>query len=344
MTGPFIFVDFDTFEISKNDFQESYFESVIDFIISLKNENWTLQVKSSGSTGTPKVFNFTKEQAITSAKISNSFFGINKNSTLLLSLSIEFIAAKMLLIRAFEAKCKIYIQKPNTNPIKDLHKKIDFISLSPYQVQNILEQNPEKFNLIKKCLIGGAALHPKWIKKLKELHSNCLFYESFGMTETLSHFAIKELLTDHLGFKKLSEYQIATNLEQQLIISHPIIVPNPLTTNDIVEIIDSEHFNFIGRKDFTVNSGGIKIQIEPLEKEMEKFINFPFFLSKKNNEKFGEILVFCFLKNENILDEQIFELFKSIPITKYQIPREVIRLETFKHTENGKIIRKLDQY
>jgi O-succinylbenzoic acid--CoA ligase len=105
------------------------------------------------------------------------------------------------------------------------------------------------------------------------------------MTETLSHFAIKELLTDHLGFKKLSEYQIATNLEQQLIISHPIIVPNPLTTNDIVEIIDSEHFNFIGRKDFTVNSGGIKIQIEPLEKEMEKFINFPFFLSKKNDEK-----------------------------------------------------------
>jgi hypothetical protein len=78
----------------------------------------------------------------------------------------------MLLIRAFEAKCKIYIQKPNANPIQNLIQKIDFISLSPYQVQNILEQNPEKFNLIKKCLIGGAALHPKWIEKLKELKFN----------------------------------------------------------------------------------------------------------------------------------------------------------------------------
>jgi O-succinylbenzoic acid--CoA ligase len=121
-------------------------------------------------------------------------------------------------------------------------------------------------------------------------------------------------LTDHLGFKKLSEYQIATNLEQQLIISHPIIVPNPLTTNDIVEIIDSEHFNFIGRKDFTVNSGGIKIQIEPLEKEMEKFINFPFFLSKKNDERFGEILVFCILKNEKMSEAQILELLHSMKI------------------------------
>jgi O-succinylbenzoic acid--CoA ligase len=344
MKEPYFFVDFDTFNISKIAFQDSYYDQVLDFVISLKNENWTLQVKSSGSTGTPKVFNFTKVQAITSAKISNSFFGINKNSILFLPLSIEFIAAKMLLIRAFEAKCKIYIVKPSANPIKDLHKKIDFISLTPYQVQNILEQNPKKFNLIKKCLIGGAAMPSKWIQKLKEIHSTCLYYESFGMTETLSHFAIKELLTDHLGFKKLTEYQIATNLEQQLVISHPIIVPNPLTTNDIVEIIDSDHFNFIGRKDFTVNSGGIKIQIEPLENEMEKFIHFPFFLSKKNDTIFGEKLVFCFLKKENILNEQIFELFKSIPISKYQIPKELIRLETFKYTENGKIIRKLDKY
>lgn len=344
MTEPFIFVDFDTFEISKNDSQDSYFEPVIDFIVSLKNENWTLQVKSSGSTGIPKVFNFTKEQAIASAKISNSFFGISKDSTLLLPLSIDFIAAKMLIFRAFEAQSKIYIQKPNANPIQNLNQKIDFVSLSPYQVQNILEQNPKQFNLIKKCLIGGAAMHPKWIEKLNELNSTCLFYESFGMTETLSHIAIKELLTENLGFKKLPEFQLTINLEQQLIISHPIILPNPLTTNDIVEFLDSEHFIFLGRKDFIVNSGGIKIQIETLENKLSEHIEFPFFLSKKNDERFGEILVFCILKNEKMSEAQILELFHSMQISKYQIPKKIIRLESFKFTQNGKIIRQLEHY
>lgn len=344
MIQPSIYINFETFELSENSIQDSYFLKVLDFIHSLKKENWSLQVKSSGSTGTPKVFNFTKDQALASAKISNTFFGINKNSKLLLPLSIDFIAAKMLIVRALEAKCKIYIIKPTANPIKDLNFKIDFISLSPYQVQHILEQNPDKFNLIKKSLIGGAAISTKCIEKIEEIQSNCLFYESFGMTETLSHIAIKEILKKQLGFRKLPEFHLTTNSEKQLIISHPIIVPTPLITNDIINFIDNEHFNFIGRKDFIVNSGGVKIQIELLENEMNKYIEFPFFLSKKMDEVLGEKLVFCILNNEKIDDAQIYELIKTMPISKYQIPKEIIRLDSFNYTQNGKIIRQLNAF
>ena len=110
-----------------------------------------------------------------------------------------------------------------------------------------------------------------------------------------------------------------------------------VVSNDIVEMIDAKSFRYLGRKDFIVNSAGIKIHPELLEASLQDSFSFPFYFSKENDDVFGEILVLNILKENELSDIEILELYKLQIKNKFFLPKKINRLQAFEYTQNGKI-------
>lgn len=338
-----IFIDFEDanhfhkLEASNSDV---YFKKINDFIQLLSNKNSPLTVKTSGSTGIPKEIHFTMNQAFESAKLSNSFFNIDNSSILLLPMNIDFVGAKMLIVRAFVAKAKIWIVAPTANVFENgpSYVLFDFIALTPYQLLSTLEKTPLSFLQVRKCLIGGSTISNELFRKIEDLSSDCKFYESFGMSETLSHIAIKTLGSSEDVFRVIDGYHIEVSSEGQLSIQCPFM-DNKVISNDIVELFDDKSFQFLGRKDFVINSGGIKIHPELLENSLQEIFHFPFYFTKEKDERLGEILILVILTSNEKSDAEILEQCKKQIKNKYHFPKKIKRLNTFEYTQNGKIKR-----
>lgn len=336
-----LFIDF---EVSDNHYNleasisDVYYKKVLDFILLLSNKDNPFTVKTSGSTGVPNEIHFTMNQAFESAKLSNAFFNLDNRSILLLPMNIDFVGAKMLLVRAFVAKAKVWIVSPSALVFEDVPENIffDLIALTPYQLKLTMDSSPKRFQQVKKCLVGGSSISIQLLNKIKSLSSECQFFESFGMSETLSHFAIKQLDTQNDFYRVIEGYHIQVSSEGQLSIQCPFL-DNTVVSNDIVEMIDAKHFRFLGRKDFIVNSAGIKIHPELLEASLQDSFSFPFYFSKENDEIFGEILVLNILKENELSDIEILELYKLQIKNKFLLPKKIKRLQAFEYTQNGKI-------
>ena len=339
-----LYIDFVTFDINNisNDanLDDIYYQKVIHFLNQLGSKDSLFEVQTSGSTGIPKKLSFSLKQAFISAELSNKYFGIDSNSVLFLPMNIDFVGAKMLIIRAFIAKAKLWIVKPSATIFDDIPNIIsfDFVSMTPYQLVKTLENQSSYFSKVKKCLIGGSTISSDLRSRIQTLDTSCSFYESFGMSETLSHFAIKPLKKSNEIFEVIQGYQIQVSDEGKLSIICPFL-DSVIQSNDIVELVNEHSFKFIGRKDFVINSGGIKIHPELLEKELEGKFNFPFYFSKAFDASFGEILILNILTNNILSDIQILSLCKTEIQNKHHLPKRIIRLEYFEYTENRKIKR-----
>ncbi len=338
-----LFIDF---EVSDNHYNleasisDVYYKKVLDFIILISNKDNLFYVKTSGSTGAPKEIHFTINQAFESAKLSNAYFNLDNRSILLLPMNIDFVGAKMLLVRAFIAKAKVWIVSPTALVFEDVPENIffDFMALTPYQLQLTMESSPQRFQQVKKCLVGGSSISIQLLNKIKSLSSECQFYESFGMSETLSHFAIKQLDAHNEFYRVIEGYHIEVSSEGQLSIQCPFL-DYTIVSNDIVEIVETKSFRYLGRKDYIVNSAGIKIHPELLEASLQDSFMFPFYFSKENDNHFGEILVLNILKENELSDIEILALYKLEIKNKFFLPKKIKRLEAFEYTQNGKIRR-----
>lgn len=339
-----LYLDFELFEINSisnnGDIEDTYYQKIVFFLNQIVQKDAIFEVYTSGSTGIPKKIIFNQEQAFKSASLSNNYFGINSNSVLFLPINIDFIGAKMLLARAFIAKAKIWIISPKSSVFNDFpdNIKIDFISITPYQLSQTIDIYPHFFSNIKKCLIGGSSINAELKLKIKNLNTSCEFFESFGMSETLSHFAIKKLNSIDDFFHVLPEYKIKVLEDGRLSITCPFL-EQEIHSNDIVELVSPDSFIFIGRKDYVVNSGGIKIHPELLEKVLESKFNFPFYFSKIDDELFGEALVLNILDNNLLSDNDIMNLCQKEIHSKYYLPKKIFRHSKFKYNQNGKLRR-----
>jgi o-succinylbenzoate---CoA ligase len=314
-------------------------DSVIAFIQEWNNSNDFLFVKTSGSTGKPKEFKVLKKYFVESAKLTGQFFNFKKDDKVILALSIDTIGGKMQVIRALLFEMNLLVFDNSRNPIKNLKEKVSFISLAPIQVEEILTKNKEKLELIETCLIGGAAISFSLEQKLKVVHSS--FYESYGMTETLSHIALRNVKKD-ISFKTLEGVSIDVE-DDCLMISAPYLGLKDLKTNDLVEILSENEFIIKGRKDFVINSGGFKYHPELLEKKIAQKIDTDFFIIGEKNQEFGEIIS---LFIEGVYSTEKMDFLNHVFSTcleKYEIPKKVYFVEEFFRTESNKIQRKETQ-
>ena len=316
---------------------KSQYPELQSFLSEWFNESQEMTVRTSGSTGTPKSIVVCKEKMIQSAIQTCSFLNLKKDDKALLCLPVQYIAGQMMVVRALTTGLDLIIRYPSGNPLSDVQTPLRFAAMTPMQVYNSLQVPKEKERLmnIEILLIGGGAIDTELRLILKTFPNEV--YSSYGMTETLSHIALRRLngaeTSDYytpFPFVKLSLSQ-----ENTLIIEAPKIADNIIYTNDIAELLPDGRFRILGRKDNIINSGGIKIQAEDIEEILSSVISGNFVVTSIPHPKYGEAVVLLTQNNETINNEQINNLLPSVKQPKYILKTEDIPL-----TPNGKINRK----
>ena len=277
---------------------------------------------------------------LNSAKMTCDFLGLKKGDAALLCLPVQYISGKMMLVRAIERKLKVIISVPSSTP--EISENIDFCAMTPLQVQNSLD----KIHFIKNLIIGGAAvsenLKSQLTSSIQHPASNKI-YETYGMSETLSHIALKQILPiQEKYFTVLNDVEISVDERNCLKIFAPKLNPEILQTNDIVELLNEKQFKFLGRFDNVINSGGVKIFAEELENLVKKHIDRDLVFLGKTDETLGEKLVLVIEDASTPLSmTEIKSKISNLKFpSKFHIPKEVLFLEKFPRAENGKVLRK----
>lgn len=313
----------------------SFEQEVLDFV-----EKWYSQkefsLETSGSTGTPKKTTHSKEAMIQSALLTGRYFQFTEGKTTLLCLPITKIGGMMQLVRAIIWKLKLYVLPPKINLNLTALPSLDFAALLPAQAVSSFDQLAS----IRTILLGGAPLTSSLEEKIRTHTSS--FYLSYGMTETISHIALKKLNgNDALPyFTTLPNISIEVDNNSCLSITAPELNISKLQTRDIIKLISPTSFDFIGRLDNIINSGGLKINAETVEKQISPFINSSFYVKGTPDPVLGE-QVTLFIEG-NIWSKEKVNKFKNQlqdNISKHLVPREIIFKEKFQHTTTGKILK-----
>ncbi|MCP2037531.1 AMP-binding protein [Chryseobacterium sp. HSC-36S06] len=342
-----MFIDFDqNINLESLSPQTDFEEKVISFLKEWYSESHYVSVQTSGSTGTPKVFEIEKSRMLSSAKMTCDFLNLKPGNTALVCLPVDYISGKMMIVRALERKLKLLIATPSSKALEYLEQEVDFCAMSPLQVENSLD----KIHFIKNLIIGGAQVSESLKTKIhKQLppdihHPAPRIYETYGMSETLSHIALKQIYpTPEEYFSVFEGIEICLDERACLKISAPKLNPEILQTNDLIELKGENQFKFLGRIDNVINSGGLKIRPEELENLLKRYLhNEVAFLGIKD-EKFGQKLISVIEGNEDSnISVQLELAFKEIEkkFSKNHLPKEIHFIPKFPRIPNGKINRK----
>ncbi|UFH31173.1 AMP-binding protein [Chryseobacterium sp. C-71] len=331
-------LNFNNLEINNLHLETDFEKKVFFFLEEWLSDSETVKVQTSGSTGTPKIFEIEKKKMLNSAKMTCDFLGLKENDTALVCLPVEYISGKMMVVRAFERKLNLIITEPSIKPLENLDIEIDFCAMTPLQVENSLD----KIYLIKNLIIGGAAVSESLKAKITQIlqHSNAStkIYETYGMSETLSHIALKEIYPDQDDcFTIFGGVSISLDERGCMKIFAPNLNNEKLQTNDLVEIFEGNQFRFLGRADNVINSGGVKIFPEELEALVKKeILNEVVFLGLKD-EILGQRLIAVIEGEES--ESLIHQLSTINYQQKLHKPKEIIFVNIFPRTPNGKISR-----
>jgi O-succinylbenzoic acid--CoA ligase len=329
---------------------ESYQKSILEFCNHFISGQQEFKLTTSGSTGIPKVMTVKAELLKKSAQMTAKAIGLQTGMKALVCLNTDFIAGKMMLVRGLEIGMDLYITPPSSNPFQTLPENLsfDFLALVPFQAETILKNHFNQKTLLDKMkaiLIGGAAIS----FELEELlqHVKAPIYHTFGMTETLSHIALRKMngIDKEDYFTILEGVSISKDDRNCLVIQSPF-TDGPIITNDVVELIDDKRFKWLGRADFLINSGGIKIHPEIIEKEIERIfyqLKLPnrFFITGTKDPKLGETV--SMVIESKPWDISLMEKFKeqlSARLAKYSLPKHYFFLAKFEETGSSKIDRR----
>lgn len=329
-------IDFNNLNINNLSFNTEFEKKVKIFLEEWFSEKTGVNVQTSGSTGIPKIFEIEKKKMINSAVMTCNFLGLEEGDTALLCLPVEYISGKMMIVRSIERRLKLRITEPSLKPVENLEEEIDFCAMTPLQVENSLE----KLHLIKNLIIGGAAVSESLKNKIlqKNLSTSNRIFETYGMSETLSHIALKQLLPEQEDYFTVFE-NVSISLDDRgcLKIFAPNVNVEELQTNDLVDVKDGKQFKFLGRIDNVINSGGAKIFPETLEVLVKKelpneavFIGLP-------DESLGQKLILVIEGGES---DEVIRKISGIPFEKnFHKPKEIIFINEIPRTPNGKVNR-----
>jgi len=327
-------------------------ESVRNFLIEWFSDSPTVNLHTSGSTGVPKLIVAEKSRMIASAKMTLDYLGLKPGDTALLCLSVNYIAGKMMIVRAIVGGLNLLIGDLSSNPLQNEERHIDFAAMVPLQVYNSFRDKNGRFSRIGKVIIGGGAIDRNEENLYSTLPNE--IYATYGMTETLSHIAMRRINGDKRNpyFTPMDGVDVKVKEENgedigTLVINAPRLCAETLYTNDNVEMRSDGTFRILGRKDNVVCSGGIKLQIEEIEAKLANIIHVDFAISSKPDEKLGEKLVLVIedSKERHVATSSsaLLSSYLGFDLTscleKYEIPKEVFYILHLPRTESGKIAR-----
>lgn len=320
-----------------------YLADIFHFLQQWFDDTDCITAHTSGSTGTPKKISLPKQLMRESAKATLAFFGLKEGDTALLCLSANYIAGKMMIVRAIVGGLHLVTAKPEKIVDIPLDQRFRFSAMVPMQVEETINAlGPHAFDSIEHLIIGGSAVSVSLEEQLQALSTHC--YATYGMTETASHVALKRLnhhAQSDTAYTALPGITFTQDERDCLVIQAPLLLEEPLVTNDIVELTSDNQFIWKGRFDFVVNSGGIKLFPESIEKKLSSVLSRPFYLSKKSSATYGEELVLVIEGAPLTSDEEVClrNQFDAV-LSKYEKPKQILYIPTFDYSANGKLLRK----
>ena len=311
------------------------------FLCDWLNENREVEVTTSGATGKPKTITLKKQHMVNSAMATGKFFDLQAGNTALLCLPTAYIAGKMMLVRAMVLGLELDYVAPSSNPMEQVQKNYDFCAMVPLQLQNALNT----IDKIKKLIVGGAPLSMQLKKQVQ--HTATKIFETYGMTETITHVAIKKVnQTPSLSttgidnlFKALSGVNFSKDERDCLVIHAPNVASDLVVTNDIIKLISATEFEWLGRFDNVINSGGIKLFPEQIERKIGVLIGCPFFVAGLEDELLGQKLILV-VAGEFETDTILEKIKANKDLERFEIPNTIFTLPNFITTGTGKIRRK----
>ena len=348
--------------------------SLEEFLSEWNNDSPFIEVKTSGSTGEPKRMMVEKRRMLASARITCDFLGLRPGDTALLCMSLDYIAGKMMVVRALERHLTLTTVPPTGHPLSSLSLPSSFLlppsstndspsssndspssdilppssfllprftAMVPLQVYNTLQVPEERERLmqVEHLIIGGGAIDEAMETELRQFPN--AVWSTYGMTETLSHIALRRISGPEASewYTPFPSVHLSLSDEGCLIIDAPEVCAETLITNDIAELSPLGEgrgvvFRILGRKDNVICSGGLKIQAEELERQLRPHMRVPFIISKRPDEKFGEAVV---LVTEGSPTEARTISERILP--KFHQPKEYVHLDHIPLTETSKPAR-----
>jgi o-succinylbenzoate---CoA ligase len=297
---------------------------------------------TSGSTGEPKPLTLTRQQMQASATMTQQALGLQAGYNLLICLNINYIAGTMMLVRGLEVGMTMVVVEPSANPIADVPTdlQIDFAAFVPLQLQAMIDgSEADRLNNMKVVIVGGAPVSDLLNDKIQALTVH--IYSTYGMTETVSHVALRLLNgPNRSAFYSLLDGILAETDERDCLkICGQVSNNQWVQTNDVIEWQSERVFEIVGRADNIINSGGIKIQLEKVEAAIEKTWNSAerFYCWWQPDERLGQALVLVIESHQPVFD---LPTDLTNHLTKYEIPKTIYTIAQFIETPTGKIDKK----
>ncbi len=311
---------------------EDFEKPVGNFLLDWFDHKDYIEMFTSGTTGEPKTITVRKQAMVHSALATGDFFDLKPGDRALQCLPVKYVAGKMMLVRAMILGLDLDFVAPSSHPLDHNDQMYDFVAMVPLQAQNSLKE----LKNVKKLIVGGAAVNKTLEKQLLKLST--LVYETYGMTETITHIAAREL--GEKAFSVLPDVTVSYDDRNCLVIHAPRISEDVIVTNDIVELVNENQFVFLGRLDHVINSGGIKLIPEQIEHKLISKIPQRFFIASKPDAELGEKVILVIEGASQELDTS--NLYQELD--KYEKPKEIVFIDQFKETASGKIMRKETLY
>lgn len=299
---------------------------------------------TSGTTGAPQELLLSRQQLEASAKSTGAFFNVDASFSLLCCLNPAYIAGKMMLVRALVWDCELTLVEPSADPLADLEETFSLIAMVPLQVATSLANTDrlQQLQALKALLVGGAPLPYAVQKEISK--QGIAAWQTFGMTETVSHFALARISTAELVYHCLPGVEIGLDEEGNLWVQSPMSGGKKIATRDKIELKSKNSFVWLGRADYRVNSGGIKLFPEQLEQKVAQLMHallpgVAYFFFGEKDPLLGEQLV-MYLET-SLTSTSIPTLEKELRrhLGKYEVPKVIYGRPSFVYTPTGKINR-----
>ena len=316
-------------------YSQSISKEINQFLREWFSTDSHILVMTSGSTGNPKNIHLRKDFMINSALATGCYFQLGENTKALCCLPIKFIAGKMMLVRALTLGWDLDVIESTSNPLQEITKQYDFSAMVPLQLRNSIS----KIDQIKTLIVGGGVVSRELKKAIQTIDTNC--YATYGMTETITHIAVKKLnkfsqseLESESVYKTLPDVTISKDKRSCLVIRAPKISNENIITNDVIELISKSEFNWKGRLDHVINSGGVKLHPEEIEQKLSNTIYSRFFVAGIPDEMLGEK---CIL----VIEGENYPITKKhfSKLSRFEIPKAIFFIPKFIETGSGKIQR-----
>ena len=312
-----------------------------EFLAQWNDTSDVIEVHTSGSTGKPKRLLVEKRRMVNSARITCDFLGLKEGDSALLCMPLDYIAGKMVVVRSLVSHLHLISVMPSSHPLKDVTQPIDFAAMVPLQVYSSLQEPAERERLmsIRHLIIGGGAIDDSLESQLQQFPN--AVWSTYGMTETLSHIALRRISGENssLWYSPLDGVDVSLSSDSCLEIYAPQVNPEKLHTNDIAELRTlpdgSKEFRILGRKDNVIDSGGIKIQAEEVERLLRPHLSCGFMITKVSDARLGEAVTLL-VESDDV--DNILAVCKHV-LPRHWVPRHIFPESHIPITETGKPAR-----